>query len=81
MARRGGTVLFVGTKKQARDAIEEWAKRSGMPFVNQRWLGGLLTNFSTISKRIDRLHELTSLSEGASSTCCRQRSGCRGKPS
>jgi small subunit ribosomal protein S2 len=63
-ARRGGTVLFVGTKKQARDAIEEWAKRSGMPFVNQRWLGGLLTNFSTISKRIDRLHELTSLSEG-----------------
>jgi small subunit ribosomal protein S2 len=64
VARRGGTVLFVGTKKQARDAIEEWAKRSGMPFVNQRWLGGLLTNFSTISKRIDRLHELTSLSEG-----------------
>jgi small subunit ribosomal protein S2 len=64
VARRGGTILFVGTKKQARDAIEEWAKRSGMPFVNQRWLGGLLTNFSTISKRIDRLHELTSLSEG-----------------
>jgi small subunit ribosomal protein S2 len=64
VARRGGTALFVGTKKQARDAIEEWAKRSGMPFVNQRWLGGLLTNFSTISKRIDRLHELTSLSEG-----------------
>jgi small subunit ribosomal protein S2 len=64
VARRGGTVLFVGTKKQAGDAIEEWAKRSGMPFVNQRWLGGLLTNFNTISKRIDRLHELTSLSEG-----------------
>ena len=63
VARRGGTVLFVGTKKQSRDAIEEWAKRSGMPFVNQRWLGGLLTNFSTISKRIERLHELTALTQ------------------
>ena len=51
--RKGGTILS-GTKKQARDAIQEWAERSGMPFVNQRWLGGLLTNFSTISKRIDR---------------------------
>jgi small subunit ribosomal protein S2 len=61
VARKGGTILFVGTKKQARDAVAEWAKRSGMPFVNQRWLGGLLTNFSTISKRIDRLHELTAL--------------------
>ena len=61
LAGRGGTILFVGTKKQARDAVAEWAQRSGMPFVNQRWLGGLLTNFSTISKRIDRLHELTAL--------------------
>jgi small subunit ribosomal protein S2 len=61
VARKGGTILFVGTKKQSRDAIAEWAERSGMPFVNQRWLGGLLTNFSTISKRIDRLHELTGL--------------------
>ncbi len=62
---KGGTILFVGTKKQARDAIREWADRSGMPYVNQRWLGGLLTNFATISKRIDRLHELTQLdSEG-----------------
>jgi small subunit ribosomal protein S2 len=61
VARSGGTILFVGTKKQARDAIADWAERSGMPFVNQRWLGGLLTNFSTISKRIDRLHELTAL--------------------
>jgi len=61
LAGKGGTILFVGTKKQARDAVEEWAKRAGMPFVNQRWLGGLLTNFSTISKRIDRLHDLTSL--------------------
>jgi small subunit ribosomal protein S2 len=61
VAGKGGTILFVGTKKQARDSIGEWAQRSGMPYVNQRWLGGLLTNFSTISKRIDRLHELTAL--------------------
>jgi small subunit ribosomal protein S2 len=59
VASRGGTVLFVGTKKQARDAIRETAERSGMPYVNQRWLGGLLTNFQTISGRIRRLHELT----------------------
>jgi small subunit ribosomal protein S2 len=64
LARGGGTVLFVGTKKQARDAVEEWATRSGMPFVNRRWLGGLLTNFNTISARIKRLHELTELQEG-----------------
>ena len=61
LASGGGTVLFVGTKKQARDTIQEWADRCKMPYVNQRWLGGLLTNFSTISKRIDRLHELTGL--------------------
>ena len=63
VAGKGGTVLFVGTKKQARDAIKEWAERCGMPYVNQRWLGGLLTNFHTISARIDRLHELTELRE------------------
>jgi small subunit ribosomal protein S2 len=61
VASRGGSVLFVGTKKQARDAIKAWADRCEMPYVNQRWLGGLLTNFHTISKRIDRLHELTEL--------------------
>ena len=61
VASTGGTVLFVGTKKQARDSIKEWADRSEMPYVNQRWLGGLLTNFHTMSARIDRLHELTSL--------------------
>jgi small subunit ribosomal protein S2 len=55
----GGTVLFVGTKKQARGPVEEWAGRCKMPFVNQRWLGGLLTNFNTMSARIARLHELT----------------------
>jgi small subunit ribosomal protein S2 len=63
LAGRGGTVLFVGTKKQARDAIEEAARKSGMPYVNQRWLGGLLTNFHTISKRIARLHELLEWTE------------------
>ncbi|MFN8162102.1 MAG: 30S ribosomal protein S2 [Solirubrobacterales bacterium] len=60
----GGTVLFVGTKKQARDSIRDWADRCGMPYVNLRWLGGLLTNFNTISARIKRLHELTELQEG-----------------
>jgi small subunit ribosomal protein S2 len=64
VAGQGGTVLFVGTKKQAQDAIKEWAGRCEMPYVNQRWLGGLLTNFHTISKRIDRLHELNELKEG-----------------
>jgi small subunit ribosomal protein S2 len=63
VARDGGTVLFVGTKKQASDTIKEWADRCGMPYVNQRWLGGLLTNFETISKRIDRLHELNRLKD------------------
>jgi small subunit ribosomal protein S2 len=58
LAHRGGTVLFVGTKKQARDAIQETAEQAGMPYVNHRWLGGLLTNYQTISLRIKRLHDL-----------------------
>jgi small subunit ribosomal protein S2 len=58
LARRGGTVLFVGTKKQARDAIRDIAQSADMPYVNHRWLGGLLTNFQTISARIKRLHDL-----------------------
>src|SRR5579862_3652072 len=58
VARRGGTILFVGTKKQARDAIQETADSAEMPYVNHRWLGGLLTNFQTISLRIKRLHDL-----------------------
>jgi small subunit ribosomal protein S2 len=58
VARRGGTVMFVGTKKQARDAIKEIAESADMPYVNHRWLGGLLTNFQTISQRIRRLHDL-----------------------
>jgi small subunit ribosomal protein S2 len=58
IAGRGGNVLFVGTKKQARDAIKESAEAAGMPYVHNRWLGGLLTNFQTISLRIKRLHDL-----------------------
>ena len=58
IARRGGTVLFVGTKKQARDTIRDNAQAADMPYVNHRWLGGLLTNFQTISLRIKRLHDL-----------------------
>ena len=61
LAERGGSVLFVGTKKQAQDAVEEQAKRVDMPYVNHRWLGGLLTNWRTISDRIERLHELRRL--------------------
>jgi small subunit ribosomal protein S2 len=63
IASKGGAVLFVGTKKQARDSVKEWAERCDMPYVNQRWLGGLLTNFHTMSARIDRLHDLTELRE------------------
>src|SRR3954462_12670350 len=58
VAHRGGTVLFVGTKKQARDSIKEVAENAAMPYVHHRWLGGLLTNFQTISLRIKRLHDL-----------------------
>ena len=63
IAERHGTVLFVGTKKQAQDAVAEQAKRVGMPYVNNRWLGGLLTNWRTISGRIERLHELRRLKQ------------------
>jgi small subunit ribosomal protein S2 len=64
VAAKGGVILFVGTKKQARDSVEQWAERCQMPYVNRRWLGGLLTNFNTIRKRIQRLHELRELKEG-----------------
>jgi small subunit ribosomal protein S2 len=61
LAERNGTVLFVGTKKQAQDAVESEAKRVNMPYVNHRWLGGLLTNWRTMSDRIERLHEMRRL--------------------
>jgi len=59
----GGEILFVGTKKQAQESIAINAKRCGMHYVNQRWLGGMLTNYKTIKKRIDRLHELVRMEE------------------
>ena len=58
LAKKGGTVLFVGTKKQAQEAVADAANRCGMPYVNARWLGGMLTNFQTVSKRVNRLKEL-----------------------
>src|SRR5690606_28430309 len=58
LVSNGGTVLFVGTKRAARDAIEQAAKRCGMPYVNHRWLGGMLTNFRTVKQSIRRLKEL-----------------------
>jgi small subunit ribosomal protein S2 len=63
LAAQGGTVLFVGTKKQAQEAVKEEAIRSNSFYVNHRWLGGTLTNFQTIKKRIERLHELERMAE------------------
>jgi ribosomal protein S2 len=68
-------VLFVGTKKQARDAVKDVAEACGQPYVNHRWLGGLLTNFQTISNRIKRLHDLERYETTGSSPCCRPASG------
>jgi small subunit ribosomal protein S2 len=63
IAINGGSVLFVGTKKQAQGAVEQAARRSGQPFVNYRWLGGMLTNFATIQKRVYYMRELRRLEE------------------
>ncbi|MDU6783049.1 30S ribosomal protein S2 [uncultured Peptoniphilus sp.] len=63
IAANNGEILFVGTKKQAQDAIEKEAVKCGMPYINQRWLGGLLTNFKTINKRIERLYKLFEMEE------------------
>jgi small subunit ribosomal protein S2 len=63
LAAENATILFVGTKKQAQEAVKEEAERSNMFYVNHRWLGGTLTNFQTIRKRIDRLHELEKMEE------------------
>ena len=62
-AEEGKTVLFVGTKKQAQDCMKEAAEKCGMYYINQRWLGGMLTNFTTIKKRIDRLNQLEKMQE------------------
>ncbi|MEG0376487.1 MAG: 30S ribosomal protein S2 [Raoultibacter sp.] len=61
LARKGGTVLFVGTKKQAQEAVADAANRCGMPYVNARWLGGMLTNFVTIRSRVSRMEELEAM--------------------
>lgn len=63
IAEDNGTILFVGTKKQAQDSVKEEAERCGMYYINQRWLGGTLTNFQTIKTRIDRLHTLERMEE------------------
>ena len=63
IAAQGGTVLFVGTKKQAQDAIKEAAEKCGMYYVNQRWLGGMLTNFKTVQTRIARLRAIEKMAE------------------
>ena len=63
IAAEGGTILFVGTKKQAQDAIKSEAERCGMFYVNERWLGGMLTNFKTIQGRINRLKDIERMSE------------------
>ena len=63
IAKAGGTILFVGTKKQAKDSISEEAIRSGQYYVNNRWLGGMLTNFKTIRKRIEKLNKLNEMEE------------------
>lgn len=65
-AAEGGTMLFVGTKKQAHDAISEEAQRCGMYWVNERWLGGMLTNYSTIRKRVDRMKQLERMEQDGS---------------
>src|SRR6059058_789361 len=64
----GGTIMFVGTKKQAQEAIEEQAQRVGMPYVKERWLGGMLTNFSTVYKRLQRLKELEVIEQTGGTT-------------
>jgi small subunit ribosomal protein S2 len=64
----GGTILFIGTKKQAQEAVAKEAQRVGMPYVNQRWLGGMLTNFQTVHKRLQRLKELETIEQGGGDT-------------
>ena len=66
----GGNILFVGTKKQAQEAIEEEAKRCGMYYINHRWIGGMLSNFATIQSRIDQLVRLEDQHLGVTSTAC-----------
>ncbi len=73
VAAEGGDILFVGTKKQAQESIRDEAIRCGMHYVNARWLGGMLTNFRTIRKRIDRMDQLRPCRKTAPSSCCPRR--------
>src|SRR5213079_1936097 len=57
LSAKGGTVMFIGTKKQAQDPVRSYSEKVGMPYVNERWLGGMLTNFETIAKRVQKMHE------------------------
>ena len=71
---KGGNVLFVGTKKQAQEAVKDAAERANMPYINQRWLGGMLSNFVTIRSRINRMEELEAMSRTAAWLFCPRRS-------
>jgi small subunit ribosomal protein S2 len=71
----GGTVLFIGTKKQAQEAVADQAQRVGMPYVNQRWLGGMLTNFQTVYKRLQRLKELEMIEQTGGATVMTKKEG------
>ena len=73
MVAGGGTILFVGTKKQTQDPIADHARKCGMPFVNERWLGGMLTNFSTISARVKKMQEYERIRRPATSGPCPRR--------
>ena len=76
LAQKRGTILFVGTKRSARDAVKDEASRCGMPYISQRWLGGLLTNFRTVKQSVARLKELETMSTDgsfgklSSTKCC-----------
>ena len=77
IAAEGGTILFVGTKKQAQDAIKTEAERCGMYYVNERWLGGMLTNFKTIQSRIARLKEIETMAAGWNFRCSSEKRSYR----
>nr|WP_306722537.1 30S ribosomal protein S2 [Fannyhessea vaginae] len=79
-ASKKGRILFVGTKKQAQEAVAEQAKRCDMPYINQRWLGGMLTNFVTMRSRIDRMEELEAMVEdGRMAALPKKRASCFGQ--
>ena len=69
----GGTVLFIGTKKQAQDAVQSYAERCNMPYINERWLGGMLTNFETMAKRVSKMKDTSACATPATSGPCRRR--------